>query len=62
MSDAQFATLDQPGLHELIDRLQLHISSVHAGIAHTYFPAQRDAMSQTQVQYTAAGSTLQLQF
>jgi len=34
------AALDQPGLHELIDRLQLHIIGVHDGIAQTYFPSR----------------------
>lgn len=39
---APLATLDQPGLHELIDRIQLNISSVHNMIAEIYFPS-RDA-------------------
>jgi uncharacterized alpha-E superfamily protein len=39
LGDAQLAVLDQPGLHDLIDRLQLHIIGVHDGIAQTYFPA-----------------------
>jgi uncharacterized alpha-E superfamily protein len=39
LEHANLATLDQAGLHELIDRLQLHISGVHNGIAQTYFPA-----------------------
>ena len=30
---APLATLDQPGLHELIDKLQLHINNVHNMIA-----------------------------
>jgi uncharacterized alpha-E superfamily protein len=36
---APVATLDQPGLHELIDRLQLHINNVHGMIAGIYFPS-----------------------
>jgi len=36
---APLATLDQPGLHELIDRLQLHINNVHNMIAGIYFPS-----------------------
>lgn len=39
---APLATLDQPGLHELIDRIQLNISDVHNMIAGIYFPS-RDA-------------------
>jgi uncharacterized alpha-E superfamily protein len=39
---APLATLDQPGLHELIDKIQLRISDVHDGIASNYFPS-RDA-------------------
>ena len=39
---APLATLDQPGLHELIDKLQLHINNVHNMIAEIYFPS-RDA-------------------
>jgi uncharacterized alpha-E superfamily protein len=35
---APLASLDQTGLHELIDRIQLHISNVHNVIAGTYFP------------------------
>lgn len=36
---ADFASLDQNGLHDLIDHLQLHIIHVHDGLARTYFPA-----------------------
>ena len=36
---APLATLDQPGLHELIDNIQLHIHHVHNGIAESYFPS-----------------------
>jgi uncharacterized alpha-E superfamily protein len=39
---APLATLDQPGMHELIDKLQLHINNVHNMIAEIYFPS-RDA-------------------
>jgi len=39
---APLATLDQPGLHELIDKLQLHISNVHDMIAGSYFPSRVD--------------------
>ena len=37
---APLATLDQPGLHELIDNLQLHINNVHNMIAEFYFPSR----------------------
>jgi uncharacterized alpha-E superfamily protein len=52
---APLATLDQPGLHELIDRLQLHINNVHNMIAEFYFPSSdvggaRRMPSQTQSQ------------
>jgi uncharacterized alpha-E superfamily protein len=52
---APLATLDQPGLHELIDRLQLHINNVHNMIAEIYFPSSgvggaRRMPSQTQSQ------------
>jgi len=51
LEDAALETLDQPGLHEFIDRLQLHIIVVHQGIARNYFPprAASAAQSQTQV-------------
>jgi uncharacterized alpha-E superfamily protein len=41
---APLATLDQPGLHELIDRLQLHVNNVHDMIAEIYFPSPADGM------------------
>ena len=41
---APLATLDQPGLHELIDRLQLHINNVHDMIAGIYFPSRVPGM------------------
>jgi uncharacterized alpha-E superfamily protein len=37
---APLATLDQPGLHELIDKIQLRIHDVHIGIASIYFPSR----------------------
>jgi uncharacterized alpha-E superfamily protein len=46
-------TLDQPALHELIDRLQLHIIVVHEGIAETYFPPRAAGSFQSQVQSRA---------
>jgi uncharacterized alpha-E superfamily protein len=50
LDNATPATLDQPGLHELIDRLQLHIIVVHEGIAQTYFPPRARDTGQSQVQ------------
>jgi uncharacterized alpha-E superfamily protein len=37
---APLATLDQPGLHDLIDEIQLRIHGVHNGIASIYFPSR----------------------
>lgn len=37
---APLTTLDQPGLHELIDRIQLHIQNIHEMIAAIYFPGR----------------------
>src|SRR5687768_16375355 len=37
---APLATLDQPGLHDLIDRIQLNINNVHNMIAGIYFPSR----------------------
>jgi uncharacterized alpha-E superfamily protein len=37
---APLATLDQPGLHDLIDEIQLRIHGVHDGIASIYFPSR----------------------
>ena len=37
---APLATLDQPGLHDLIDKLQLHVNNVHNMIAEIYFPSR----------------------
>jgi uncharacterized alpha-E superfamily protein len=51
LADASLATLDEPGLHELIDRLQLHIIVVHEGIAETYFPPRAGSGAQRQVQF-----------
>jgi uncharacterized alpha-E superfamily protein len=53
---APLATLDQPGLHELIDNIQLRIHDVHDGIAQIYFPSsvkdsqRMPSQSQTQSQ------------
>jgi uncharacterized alpha-E superfamily protein len=37
---AQLAQLDQQGLHEFIDHLQLHVINLHDAIATIYFPAR----------------------
>lgn len=50
LNNVSLATLDQPGLHELIDRLQVHIIVVHEGIAQTYFPPPAAAGDQSRVQ------------
>jgi uncharacterized alpha-E superfamily protein len=51
LANAALAKLDQPGLHEFIDRLQLHINAVHRGVAQTYFPPRAEEGSQRQVQF-----------
>jgi uncharacterized alpha-E superfamily protein len=43
LASADLATTDQPGLHQLIDHLQLHIIDVHDGIAQFYFPTRSGA-------------------
>ena len=53
LANQTLATLDQPGLHEFIDRLQLHIIVVHEGIAQTYFPPRAGAGGQSQVQWAS---------
>jgi len=53
LDKATLATLDQAGLHEFIDRLQLHIIVVHEGIAQTYFPPRAGAGGQSQVQFSS---------
>ncbi len=52
LDSATLGTLDQPGLHELIDQLQLHIIVVHEGIAQTYFPPRAGDTGQSQVQFS----------
>jgi uncharacterized alpha-E superfamily protein len=60
LSEAELASLDQPGLHQLIDRLQLHIIGVHDGIAQTYFPSRGGATTMRQVQWSDNLKTLPL--
>jgi uncharacterized alpha-E superfamily protein len=57
LGDAQLGILDQAGLHELIDRLQLHINGVHVGIAQTYFPPRSGATTMRQLQWSDSGVT-----
>jgi len=68
IENSPLATLDQPGLHELIDKLQLHINNVHNMIAENYFPSgevtgvQRMATQrQTQRQATLSFGEQQVQ-
>jgi uncharacterized alpha-E superfamily protein len=49
LSGASLGSLDQPGLHELIDQLQLHITAVHDTIAGCYFPPRAAGATQQQV-------------
>ncbi|HKT74232.1 MAG TPA: alpha-E domain-containing protein [Steroidobacteraceae bacterium] len=60
LQEADLASRDQQGLHELIDRLQLYISGVHSGIAQTYFPARSGGVTQRQVQRMDPAATLPL--
>jgi uncharacterized alpha-E superfamily protein len=57
LDDAQLGSLDLPGLHELIDRLQLHIIGVHDGIAQTYFPLRSGTTTVRQLQWMESGVT-----
>jgi uncharacterized alpha-E superfamily protein len=54
---APLATLDQPGLHELIDKLQLHINNVHDMIARIYFPSQVDGQRRMPSQALSQGQS-----
>jgi uncharacterized alpha-E superfamily protein len=60
LGEADMAALDQPGLHELVDRLQVHIIGVHDGIAQTYFPSRGGAVTMRQVQWSDSLKTLPL--
>ncbi len=57
LEHADLASLDQSGLHELIDRLQLHIIGVHDGIAQTYFPSHAPVGGMRQAQFTDGRQT-----
>jgi len=62
LAQVSFTELDQQGLHQLIDHLQVYLIGVHASIAQAYFPAlpgnARRPMPQSQAQ--DGGSTLPL--
>jgi uncharacterized alpha-E superfamily protein len=60
LGEANMSALDQPGLHELVDRLQLHINGVHDGIAQTYFPSRGGAGAMRQAQWSDSVKTLPL--
>lgn len=55
LDDVTLASLDQAGLHEFIDRLQVHIIVVHGGIAQTYFPPPAGSGGESQVQPAGDG-------
>ncbi len=59
LSEAALASLDQAGLHQLIDHLQLHINAVHDAIADTYFPSRGKTL-QRQLQDMDQGELLPL--
>ena len=56
LTGAELSQLDQSGLHQLIDRLQLHINAVHDAIARTYFPRWAVPV-QVQTQSQAQGAS-----
>jgi len=61
LREALLGELDQRGLHELIDRLQLHLNAVHDSIARTYFQAPAGARADgTWVRDTGVPGTLPL--
>ena len=61
LAHVDFVQIDQPGLHQLIDHLQVYLSGVHASIAQAYFPAlPGDARRPIQTQVQDGGSTLPL--
>lgn len=60
LGTVELHTLDQPGLHELMDRLQVHISGVHDGIAQTYFPSPGVGTGVRQYQSAGAFDNLPL--
>lgn len=63
LREANFQTIDQPGLHALIDHLQLHINGVHDALSYTYFPRPAGSTGVIQqTQYAAPDTTLPLIF
>ena len=50
VDNAPPTALEPPALHELIDRLQLHIIEVHEEVARTYFRARAATDAQLQIQ------------
>jgi uncharacterized alpha-E superfamily protein len=61
LAQVDFVQIDQPGLHQLIDQLQVYLSGVHASIAQAYFPAlPGNAPRSIQSQAQDGGSTLPL--
>jgi uncharacterized alpha-E superfamily protein len=61
LAQVDFGQIDQPGLHQLIDQLQVYLSGVHASIAQAYFPALPDSARRSQQSQTQdGGSTLPL--
>jgi uncharacterized alpha-E superfamily protein len=47
LTGVDLGSLDQAGLHELIDRVQLHLTVLHDTIADSYFPRQPGAVPGT---------------
>jgi uncharacterized alpha-E superfamily protein len=55
-----FADIDQAGLHQLIDHLQVYLNGVHASMAQAYFPALPGNARRPMEQSQEGGSTLPL--
>jgi uncharacterized alpha-E superfamily protein len=60
LAQVSFAELDQQGLHQLIDHLQVYLIGVHASIAQAYFPALPGNARRPQPQSQDQASTLPL--
>ncbi len=60
LAQVSFGDLDQAGLHQLIDHLQVYLIGVHASIAQAYFPALPGNARRPMLQSQDGGRTLPL--
>jgi uncharacterized alpha-E superfamily protein len=60
LAQVNFADIDQAGLHQLIDHLQVYLNGVHASIAQAYFPALPGNARRPMQQSQEGSSTLPL--